>query len=239
MAIGAYDANAIWQYGEDDNIALFSDLLKLGTLSTSAAFTADRARLATLEAGSLAGLIPVKATSVVVATGSAAVSTNGSITFTGASSLSLNGVFSAAYRNYLIVLTGASTTAGGVALNLRYRTAGVDQASTTYRYAGTDLFLNSASAVSSSPSGAWAGTSTSLGTLSESGLAIVMDIMAPALAAVTQSQATSTSSSVAGGYLHAWNAQGMYAAATVFDGFSLIPASLLMSGTLTVYGYNN
>lgn len=49
MATGLLDANGIWNYGEDDNIALFSDLLNLGTESTSDAFTADRARLSTIE----------------------------------------------------------------------------------------------------------------------------------------------------------------------------------------------
>ena len=49
MATGYYDANGIWQYGEDDNIALFSGLLNLGMDSTSDAFTADRARIAFLE----------------------------------------------------------------------------------------------------------------------------------------------------------------------------------------------
>lgn len=49
MATGYYDANGIWQYGEDDNIALFSDLLNLGQDSTSDQFTNDRARIAFLE----------------------------------------------------------------------------------------------------------------------------------------------------------------------------------------------
>jgi hypothetical protein len=49
MATGAYDANGIWQYGEDDDIALFSDLLNLGQESTSDAFTDDRARITLIE----------------------------------------------------------------------------------------------------------------------------------------------------------------------------------------------
>lgn len=49
MATGAYDANGIWQYGESDPIALFSDLLNLGQESTSDAFTDDRSRIAFLE----------------------------------------------------------------------------------------------------------------------------------------------------------------------------------------------
>jgi hypothetical protein len=49
MATGSLDTNGVWNYGEDDNIALFSDLLNLGTTSTSDAFTSDRARLSTVE----------------------------------------------------------------------------------------------------------------------------------------------------------------------------------------------
>ena len=49
MAAGTYDANGIYQYGESDPIALFSDLLNLGQESTSDAFTDDRARIAFLE----------------------------------------------------------------------------------------------------------------------------------------------------------------------------------------------
>jgi hypothetical protein len=49
MATGSLDTNGVWNYGEDDSIALFSDLLNLGTTSTSDAFTVDRARLSTIE----------------------------------------------------------------------------------------------------------------------------------------------------------------------------------------------
>ena len=49
MATGAYDANGIWQYGEDDDIALFSDLLNLGQESVSDAFTDDRSRITYIE----------------------------------------------------------------------------------------------------------------------------------------------------------------------------------------------
>lgn len=111
MATGSYDANGIWNYGEDDNIALFADTLNKLADSTSDAFTADRGRISTLEAGSLAGLIPVQPTSIVVATGTAAVNTLGVVTFTGATSITLNNVFSSEYTNYRMVFTlyGAST----------------------------------------------------------------------------------------------------------------------------------
>lgn len=65
MATGAYDANGIWQYGEGDNIALFSDLLNLGQESVSDAFTDDRARITQVENN-------MEATSTFVASSQAA-----------------------------------------------------------------------------------------------------------------------------------------------------------------------
>lgn len=49
MAAGYYDANGVYQYGESDPIALYSDFMNLGQASVSSQFTNDRARIATLE----------------------------------------------------------------------------------------------------------------------------------------------------------------------------------------------
>ncbi|MGG7509441.1 hypothetical protein [Plantibacter sp. YIM 135249] len=49
MAAGSKDSNGIWQYGEDDLRALFSDLLNLATASVSVAVGAIKSRLTTLE----------------------------------------------------------------------------------------------------------------------------------------------------------------------------------------------
>jgi hypothetical protein len=65
MATGSLDTNGVWNYGEDDSIALFSDLLNLGTTSISDAFTVDRARLSTIESNQ-------EATSTFVAASAAA-----------------------------------------------------------------------------------------------------------------------------------------------------------------------
>jgi hypothetical protein len=52
MATGAgyYDAEGVWIYGENDHIALFSDLLNLGENSVSDQFTLDRSRITAVEA---------------------------------------------------------------------------------------------------------------------------------------------------------------------------------------------
>lgn len=146
MATGSYDANGIWQYGEDDNIALFSDLLKLGTASTSSAFTADRARLATLEANSIAGSIPAKPSSVVVATGTAAVSTLGMVTFTGATSISLNGVFTSNFKRYKVVYS-LTNSSGGANFSFRLRNSGTDLSAANSYYSASYRFRSDSSTV--------------------------------------------------------------------------------------------
>lgn len=51
MATGAFDGNGVWIYGEDDDVSPFSTYSNLGQNSVSIQFTADRARLASLETG--------------------------------------------------------------------------------------------------------------------------------------------------------------------------------------------
>lgn len=46
---GFVDANGVWQFGEADADALFSDLLNLGMDTVSAQFVVDRARISTAE----------------------------------------------------------------------------------------------------------------------------------------------------------------------------------------------
>lgn len=106
MATGFFDSNGIWNYGEDDNIALFSDTLNKLADSTSDAFTADRNRLSTLEAGSLSGLIPIKPGSITAVSGTASVNSLGTVTFTNCSAVWLQNVFGSQYQNYRLVVTG-------------------------------------------------------------------------------------------------------------------------------------
>jgi len=60
VASGALDANGVWIYDEDDLVSPLSDYENLGQHSTSTQFTADRARLTTLEAAAL-GDVPLGA----------------------------------------------------------------------------------------------------------------------------------------------------------------------------------
>ena len=77
-------------------------------------------------ATAVAGLHMITPTSVVVGSGTGSVSGQGGVTFSGASSVSLNGCFNANYSNYKVILnlTGKATAA---------------QPAVTVRANGTDL----------------------------------------------------------------------------------------------------
>ena len=77
-------------------------------------------------ADTAAGLQLISPTSIANSGGSAS-SSNGTTTFTGVSSISLNGVFSATYENYVIV--AALTASGGANSYLRMRASGSDTTS--------------------------------------------------------------------------------------------------------------
>jgi len=78
-----------------------------------------------------AGLRMVVPTSVAVGSGSGSVNTAGYVTFSGASSVSINDVFSATYDNYLILTNLSTTTADD--LSIRMRVSGSDNSSSNYR----------------------------------------------------------------------------------------------------------
>lgn len=85
------------------------------------------ATLTGVQPGGLAKIVP---TSVAVGSGSGSVDSNGNVTFSGASSVSLNGCFSSIYQNYKIVADftcSASTRTG-----LRWRASGSDLTSGYY-----------------------------------------------------------------------------------------------------------
>jgi hypothetical protein len=90
--------------------------------------------LTTLEARKLSGLIPVIPTSVTASSGSGSFnSTTGTITFTGATGITINGVFTSAYKNYFIDInfTDSSSSTG---VYSRLCTGGTPNTGSIYSY---------------------------------------------------------------------------------------------------------
>lgn len=91
------------------------------------------------------GSSPIKAiipSSVAVGSGTGSFnSTTGVVTFSGASSISLNGVFSNTYTKYQIVWSAYAASATTV--SARMRTSGTDNTSSTYNYGIARISSNS------------------------------------------------------------------------------------------------
>lgn len=172
------------------------------------------------------GLAIVSPTSIANSGGSASAS-QGAVTFTGVTSVSLNGVFTSAYSAYRIVLDATHSTETNMLLRLR--ASGTDASSAYYskliysRYDGTGVFGD---AVRNNSDNMWIGTG---GT----GRGIVIDLQNPQLASATAFQMLNAdnNASAPGG--------GRHTTATAYDGFTLYVAAGTTTGTVRVYGYKN
>jgi len=173
------------------------------------------------------GLVKVVPTSV--AGSGVTQSATGTITFTAASTVSVNGCFSSLYSNYKLVIVFNSGSTNAL-VNLRLRLSGTDASGASdYGYS----LLQSAS------SGTWVNISYSAATSSHTvgyketggGSNSVVEILSPA-------QARKTGFNVSGQYgVVPYIGGGTHILSTAYDGFSLITASGDMTGTMTIYGY--
>ena len=82
---------------------------------TSAIQTQVDSKLATAQSG----LIKIIPSSVAVGSGTGSASASGTVTFSGASSVSLNGVFTSTYKNYRIAFTAKNASAADLSFFLR------------------------------------------------------------------------------------------------------------------------
>jgi hypothetical protein len=161
-----------------------------------------------------------------------ATATGGSIAFSGASTVSLNGCFSSTYDNYKITIL--YTMSVDSTLQMRMRAAGADNSAGTY-----GGFCKAYSLGGGGESNLWAqtGTQTSvrIGDGSGGKCRTNFEAMAPFLAEATflsgfQYDAGNTDI----GYF-----TGSHNTATSFDGLTIFPASGTITGTMRVYGYQN
>jgi hypothetical protein len=182
--------------------------------------------------GTTPGLVPIVPTSVAVGSGSATTSANGLVTFTGASSISLNGVFSATYNNYCFKFsTSAISTTNNILFRLR--AAGSDTSTSTYVQSRLISSDNTASASYA--------TETSLQVIisTRSANPITMlnvELQNPFLAVLTHYQTRSWHVANSQSYLQ-YFLGGHQEGATSFDGMSIVCSTGNIDGLVSVYGY--
>ena len=173
------------------------------------------------------GLVLVSPTSIANSGGSASAS-GGQVTFTGVSSVSLNGVFTSAYQNYKILFNAIGSTTS--VLKMRMRASGSDNTSSNYIY--QHLIANGAT-ITSDRVTATQFYPTVIGTANPIGFEIIMTN--PYITDKTLFQSVS---------FDGWQPQlivagGTTTVTTQYDGFTFFMDSGNMTGTVRVYGYKN
>jgi hypothetical protein len=176
----------------------------------------------------IGGLAPSAPTTIANSAGTATFAAN-TVTFTTVNSVSLNGCFTSSYSNYRIVLRITAATANAN-VNMRLRAAGTDT-SAGYYYGSNYADFGSATGGFESGSNQNEYRFTFALTTVTSG---VMDIFSPQLAAVTTIHHYGLNAGTAG---NSRSGGGISNNSTVFDGFTLLPSSGTLSGTVSVYGY--
>lgn len=181
-------------------------------------------------ARSQVGLVPVTPTSLQLDAGTASFDMLGKITFSGVTTLSINGIFSSKFTNYRFIAKPVATTTTNN-LNWRIRNAGTDYSASSYLGWGWYLDYNSGGydtgqSVINGSSGkfgyAYAGTGTIL----------VGDILDPF---VSTKPTAILNHQINGGTM--WWRGGYYNVNTAADGFSFLFPNA-SSGTVSFYGYN-
>lgn len=182
-------------------------------------------------AKSQVGLVPITPTSVSLGSGTATVSTTGTVTLTNVGSFILNGVFTSAYRNYrMIVMVGSTITAEWI--YGRMCLSGTSDSGYNYDQIGSGENVSNANPFKEQFQNENVGRIFTAG-LYKSTWSI--DIFDPQVALYTQIN-------VNGGYINATNiehsAHTMYHKVNSgYDGMQFISNGTL-SGNIKIYGYN-
>lgn len=180
------------------------------------------------------GLVTMTPTSIAsTGTGnSSSINTNGSVTFSTCATLSLNGVFTSSYDNYMLVVRHThSTSSAGVALQFRLRASGTDN-STASSYVSQLLESNGTTLT------ALRGTTTfgyiSLTTNVQREGATTY-LFGPQLAQATAWRSVAVYGVSSAGM---YDVGGTHNQATAYDGITIYPPSGSITGLVTVYGFN-
>jgi hypothetical protein len=150
--------------------------------------------------------------------------------FSAVSSQSVNDVFSSTYENYMVVLNVISSGADNI-IRLRLRASGTDASGSDYTSQGLVVF-------STTVSGSRITSASSLDIFRQdtSWNGATSFIHKPNLATATQFN-TSNAWSLEGARIGLYT--GSHSLTNAYTGFTLIPATGNITGTVRVYGINN
>jgi hypothetical protein len=151
--------------------------------------------------------------------------------FSSATTVSVNNVFSSAYNNYKIFLRVSGSSVNGTDINMRTRAGGVDFSSNLYLRAVYYLGITSNTSLQGFPN--QTSNFTSIANTSDLlGVGAEVTVFSPFLSDETVIKSTSSGSLV-------YETSAIINASNSFDGFTIYPSSGNMTGTLRVYGLRN
>lgn len=146
-------------------------------------------------------------------------------------SISLNGVFTAGYENYAIVIRWALGT-GADNVSYRMRLSGTDDTSSNYGY--QELVANGATASASRSTGLSSGR---ICTAHPHPTGWLVQVYGPALAEWTVLRSVSTRQNGTASDPVIYDIATNHVVTTAYDGITFFPASSSLTGTVRVYGY--
>lgn len=154
-------------------------------------------------------------------------------TFSASSAVNINNCFTSTYANYRIMVALTAASATDPTIPVYYRASGTDTTTGYQRYgygndgaALTVLATNDATIMVSS-------------TTNPKNTFLILDSFAPNLAQMTVGNFFSGWVTNAGQGPRMQHGSFTQTSTTQFDGFSLVPSSGTISGTVRVYGYRN
>lgn len=159
--------------------------------------------------------------------------------FAAQTTVSFNSIFNATYENYLILLSGYAQSAVAQ-LYLRLRAAGADTlpGSTDYSNAGIQTNSAATNTLLGPASTNFVRVSPGLTVASQAGASRIV-VCRPALAAATSFMTQSTVRSGATANIDNYITSALHGLSVAYDGFTLLPVTGNISGTVHVYGYND
>jgi hypothetical protein len=177
------------------------------------------------------GLVLVKPSTVVNGTDNG----KGTVSFSAASSVSLNDVFSATYKNYVVQINLDSVSISNYQ-RMRLRVSGADNTTSNYYWSG---LYNASSATTVVGEGGAAQSSFGYGYMESptAGGAIYSLTLSNPFASFNTAYHGNSSRWTSTANLNYVNS-GAFSATTSFTGFTIFPDSGTITGTVSVYGIN-
>lgn len=182
------------------------------------------------------GLVVMTPSSIAYSGTSASINADGSVVFSACSSLSLNGVFTSDYDNYMMTLSCVNTV-GLSNIRFRWRASGTDESSASNYYTRQELFVSDTS-VSGARNSDSVGRLFLAGDITYGYAGMTCYIFGPYLSQPTATRVVDSSTYNSTYPRLMVNYATTHSLSASYDGITITPSNSALTGKLTVFGFN-